>query len=123
MFVQNSNTNQGRFGEIESKNIWCGNYSTTTLNILDNLKLSYNFFQISSPKNADMNETGIRTGTMNFHKSCSNINTLSKVTRSIPKNDLNIFTDHGKYNVTKKNDMATEKIMRLWSLLDLTDTL
>src|SRR3990170_851303 len=74
----------------------CGNYSTTTLNILDNLERSYNFFQINSPKNADMNDTGIKIGTMNFHKSCSNINTLSKVTRSIPKNDLNIFTDHGK---------------------------
>ena len=94
--VQNSNTNQGRFGEIEAKNMWCGDYSTTTLNILDNLERSYNFFQSNNPKNADMNETGIKIGIMNVHKSCSNINTLSKVTRSIPKNDLNIFTDHGK---------------------------
>ena len=73
-----------------------GNYSATTLNTLDNLERSNNFFQINSPKNADMKETGNKIGTMNFHKSCSNINTLSKVTRSIPKNDLNILTDHGK---------------------------
>lgn len=94
MLVQNSKTNQKGFEGLKPR-IY-GNYSTTTLNILDNLERSYNFFQINSPKNADMNETGIKIGTMNFHKSCSNINTLSKVTRSIPKNDLNIFTDHGK---------------------------
>lgn len=94
MLVQNSKNNQKGFEALKPR-IY-GNYSTTTLNILDNLERSYNFFQINSPKNADMNEIGIKIGTMNFHKSCSNINTLSKVTRSIPKNDLNIFTDHGK---------------------------
>lgn len=94
MLVQNSKNNQKGFEALKPR-IY-GNYSTTTLNILDNLERSYNFFQINSPKNADMNETGIKIGTRNFHKSCSNINTLSKVTRSIPKNDLNVFTDHGK---------------------------
>ena len=70
-----------------------------------------------------MNETGIKTGTMKFHKSCSNISTLSKVIKFISKNDLNILTDHGKNKVIKKNEMAIEKIMRLWFPLDLEDTL
>lgn len=96
-------------------------YSTTTLNLLVSLECSHNFFQINSPKYADMKETGTKIGKMNFHNSCSNIITLWKVIRFIPKNDLNIFTDHGKYIVTKKNEMATENIIRLWSL-DLTDT-
>ena len=60
-----------------------------------------------------MNETGIKTGTMKFHKSCSNISTLSKVIKFISKNDLNILTDHGKNKVIKKNEMAIEEIMRL----------
>jgi hypothetical protein len=92
--------------------IW-SDYLTTTLNILISLECSYILVQINSPKYADTKETGIKIGTMNFHKSCSNINTLSKVIRSIPKNDLNILTDHGKYIVTKKNEIATEKMMRL----------
>lgn len=69
---------------------------TATLNISVNLEYPQDFFQIKIPTNAEMNETGIKTGKMNFHKSCSNISTLSKVIRSIPKKDLNIFTDHGK---------------------------
>lgn len=96
-------------------------YSTTNLNILVSLVCSHNFFQINNPKYADTKETGTKIGKMNFHNSCSNISTLWKVIRFIPKNDLNIFTDHGKYIVTKKNEMATENIIRVWSL-ELTNT-
>lgn len=112
-FVLNSSC-VSKTAEETSPKIW-SNYSTTTLNMLVNLECSHNFFQINNPKYADMMETGIKIGTMNFHKSCSKINTLSKVIRSIPKNDLNIFTDHGKYIVTKKNEMAIENMVRLRS--------
>jgi hypothetical protein len=48
------------------------------------------------PMYAETSDTGINIGKINFHKSCSNMITLSNVIRSIPKKALNIFTDHGK---------------------------
>lgn len=72
------------------------NYLTTILNIFVNLGYPYSFFQINMPMYAEISDTGINIGKINFHKSCSNIITLSNVIRSIPKKALNIFTDHGK---------------------------